>query len=140
MKISWLLSISYYLLQILLLLAILANHSVYDLQILVMKCMRTNIFLFLLFIFSWLYMLWQLLVTKTNSSTNGKSLKVGYLVGSSHSPCYILMSSLFLTQDYYMVYICSDIIFQILLLFSRPMMSHHVTCHVTKVSHAFFIV
>ena len=28
-------------------------------------------------------MLWQLPVTKTNSSTNSKSLKVGYLVGSS---------------------------------------------------------
>jgi len=28
-------------------------------------------------------LLWQPLVTKINSSTNGKSLKVGYLVGSS---------------------------------------------------------
>ena len=30
----------------------------------------------------------------------------------------------------------SDIIFQILPLCSRPMMSHHVTCHVTAVSCA----
>jgi len=33
-------------------------------------------------------------------------------------------------------YYISDVIFQILLLCSRPMMSHHVTCHVTTMSHA----
>jgi len=31
---------------------------------------------------------------------------------------------------------CPDIIFQILLPYSRPMTSYHVTCHVTAVSHA----
>ena len=31
---------------------------------------------------------------------------------------------------------CPDVIFQILPPCSRPMMSHHVTCHVTVVSHA----
>ena len=50
------------------------------------------------------------------------------------------MSASFLTQDHYVVYICPNIIFQILLLCSRPMMLHHVTCHVSAVSHAFFIV
>ena len=50
------------------------------------------------------------------------------------------MSISFPTQGCYVVYMCPDIIFQILLLCSRPMTSHHVTCHVTVVSHAFFIV
>ena len=50
------------------------------------------------------------------------------------------MSVLFLTQGHHVVYMCPDVIFQILLLHSRPMTSHHVTCHVTVVSHAFFIV
>ena len=31
--------------------------------------------------------------------------------------------------------ICPNIIFQILLPCSRPMTSHHVTCHVTAMSH-----
>ena len=31
---------------------------------------------------------------------------------------------------------CPDVIFQILLLCSRPMTLHHVTCHVTVMSHA----
>jgi len=35
-----------------------------------------------------------------------------------------------------MLYTCADIIFQILLPYSRPMTSHYVTCHVTTVSHA----
>ena len=39
-----------------------------------------------------------------------------------------------LTQGYYMYTICPNIIFQILLPCSRPMMSHHVTCHVTAMS------
>ena len=46
------------------------------------------------------------------------------------------MSASFSTQGYYVVYMCSDIIFQILLPYSRPMISHHVTCHVTAVSCA----
>ena len=37
----------------------------------------------------------------------------------------------------YVVYICPDIIFQVLPPCSRPMMSHHVTCHVTAMSCAF---
>ena len=47
---------------------------------------------------------------------------------------YFRMSGLI--YDNYVVYMCPDIIFQILLLHSRPMTSHHVTCHVTAVSHA----
>ena len=46
------------------------------------------------------------------------------------------MSTSFLTQGQFVVYMCPNIIFQILLLHSRPMMSHHVTCHVTAISHA----
>ena len=50
---------------------------------------------------------------------------------------FVLMFALYFTQGYHIVYICSDIIFQILLPCSRPMMSHHVSCHVTTVSCAF---
>ena len=46
------------------------------------------------------------------------------------------MFALYFTQGYYVVYICPDIIFWILLPCSRPMTSHHVTCHVTAISHA----
>ena len=46
------------------------------------------------------------------------------------------MFASFPTQDHHVVYICSDVIFQILPLCSRPMTSHHVTCHMTAVSHA----
>ena len=46
------------------------------------------------------------------------------------------MSASFLTQGHHIVYMCSNIIFQILLLHSRPMTSPHVTCHVTAMSHA----
>ena len=35
-----------------------------------------------------------------------------------------------------MLRLCPDIIFQILPSYSRPMTSHHVTCHVTVVSCA----
>jgi len=42
-----------------------------------------------------------------------------------------LMSALYLTQGYHVVYMCPDVIFQILPPCSGPMMSHHVTCHVT---------
>jgi len=31
---------------------------------------------------------------------------------------------------------CPDVIFQILLPCSRPIILHHVTCHVTAMSHA----
>ena len=41
-----------------------------------------------------------------------------------------------LTQGHYVYTICSDIIFQIFLPCSRPMTSHHVTFHVTAMSHA----
>jgi len=50
-------------------------------------------------------------------------------------PCFILISALCFTQGYHMYTICPDIIFQILLLCSRPMISHHVTCHVTAMSY-----
>ena len=46
------------------------------------------------------------------------------------------MSALFLTQGHHVAYMYPDVIFQILLLCSRPMTLHHVTCHVTTVSHA----
>ena len=46
------------------------------------------------------------------------------------------MSVLFSTQDYYVVSMCPDIIFQTLPLCSRLMTSHHVTCNVTSVSYA----
>ena len=46
------------------------------------------------------------------------------------------MSISFPTQGHHVVYMCPDIIFQILPPCSRPMMSHHVTCHMTAVSHA----
>ena len=50
------------------------------------------------------------------------------------------MSILFLTQGHYVVYMWPDIIFQVFLLHSRPIMLRDVTYHVTVVSHAFFIV
>ena len=46
------------------------------------------------------------------------------------------MSASFLIQGHHVIYMCSDIIFQILLLYSRPMTSYHVTCHGTAMSHA----
>ena len=46
------------------------------------------------------------------------------------------MSALFSTQGHHIVYICPDIIFQILPPYSRPMTLHHVICHVTAVSRA----
>ena len=89
------------------------------------------------------------------TTQGSKSLKMEYQVGNSqenstrslclirvlyiqntYGPCYILISASFLTQGHYVVYICSDIIFQILLLHSRPMMSHHVTYHMTVMSCA----
>ena len=36
--------------------------------------------------------------------------------------------------------VCPNVIFQILLLCSRSMTLHHVTCHVTTVSHASFFL
>ena len=46
------------------------------------------------------------------------------------------MSASHLTQGHHVYTMCPDIIFQILLSCSRPMMSHHVTCYVTAMSHA----
>ena len=57
-----------------------------------------------------------------------------------YSPCFILMSASLLTQGHHVYSRCPDVIFQTLLLCSRPMTSHYVTCHVTSLSHAFFIV
>jgi len=78
-------------------------------------------------------------VSQENSTRSLCWIRVLY-IQSTHSLCYILMSASFLTQGHHVVYICSDIIFQILLPCFRPMMSHHVTCHVIAVSHAFFII
>ena len=50
--------------------------------------------------------------------------------------CYILMSVSFPTQGYYVVYMCPDIIFQVLSPSFRLMMLHPVTCHVTVMSCA----
>ena len=46
------------------------------------------------------------------------------------------MSALFSTQGHHIVYMCSDVIFQIFPPCFGPMTSHHVTCHVTAVLHA----
>ena len=46
------------------------------------------------------------------------------------------MSASFLTQGHHIAYMYPDVIFQILLLCSRPMTLHHVTCHVTAMSCA----
>ena len=62
------------------------------------------------------------------------------IIKPTYCPCYNLISTLFPTQGHHVVYMCSDIIFQILLLYFRPMISYHVTYHVTAVSYAFFIV
>ena len=89
------------------------------------------------------------------TAQGSKSLKMGYQVGNSqenltrslclirvlyiqntYGLCYILMSASFLTQGHHVVYMCPDVIFQIILLHSRPMTSHHVTCHVTAMSRA----
>ena len=44
------------------------------------------------------------------------------------------MSISFPTQGYHVVYIFPNIIFKILLLCSRHIISHYVTCHVTEMS------
>ena len=46
------------------------------------------------------------------------------------------MSASFPTQDHHMYSICSNVIFLILFLSSRPMASHHMISHVTLMSHA----
>ena len=46
------------------------------------------------------------------------------------------MFASYLTQGHHMYTMCPNIIFQILLPCSMPMMSHHVTCHVTAMSGA----
>ena len=46
------------------------------------------------------------------------------------------MSTSCLTQGHYITSMCPNVIFQILLPCSRPMMSHHVTCHMTAMSCA----
>ena len=45
-----------------------------------------------------------------------------------------------LTQGHYAYSMCPDITFQILPPGSRPMTSHRVTCHVTSLSCALFII
>ena len=73
--------------------------------------------------------------SQENSTRSLCLIRVLY-IQNTYGLYYILMSTLFLTQGHYIVYMCSDVIFQILLLYSRPMTSHHVTCHVTVMSHA----
>ena len=70
-----------------------------------------------------------------NSTRSLCLIRVLY-IQNTHGPYYILMSTSFLTQGHHVVYMCPDVIFQILLLCSRPMTSHHVTCHVTSMSCA----
>ena len=53
-------------------------------------------------------------------------------------PALIFMLCLYICLMFYLrllCCICPDVIFWILPPCSRPMMSHHVTCHVTAVSH-----
>ena len=57
-----------------------------------------------------------------------------------YSPCSILMSTSLLTQDHHVYSMCPNIIFQTILPCSRLVTSHHVTCHVTSLSCAFFII
>ena len=63
-----------------------------------------------------------------------------YYLTLPYSPCSILMSASLFTQGHHVYSICPDIIFQTILPCSRPVTSHHVTCHVTSLSCAFFIV
>ena len=63
-----------------------------------------------------------------------------YYLSLPYSPCFVLMSASLFTQGHHVYSRCPDVIFQTLLLCSRPMTSHHVTCHVTSLSRAFFIV
>jgi len=55
-------------------------------------------------------------------------------------PCFILISALCSTQGHHVYSKCPDIIFQTLPSSSRLVISHHVTCHVTSLSRALFIV
>ena len=63
-----------------------------------------------------------------------------YYLTLPYSPCSILISTSLLTQDHHVYSMCPNIIFQTILPCSRLVMSHHVTCHVTSLSCAFFIV
>ena len=47
---------------------------------------------------------------------------------------YVYTSSSYLLQGYHVIYIYPDVIFQVLPPCFGPMMSHHVTCHVTSLS------
>ena len=63
-----------------------------------------------------------------------------YYLTLPYSPCSILISASLLTQGHHVAYMCPDIIFQIFPSSSRLMTLHHVTCHVTSLSRAFFII
>ena len=56
----------------------------------------------------------------------------------SYLYCYRLVytTTSYLSHILLKAIMCPDIIFQILLSCSGPMTSHHVTCHVTAMSHA----
>ena len=63
-----------------------------------------------------------------------------YYLTLPYRPCSILISASLLTQGHYVYSMCPNVIFQTILPCSRLVMSHYVTCHVTSLSHAFFIV
>ena len=63
-----------------------------------------------------------------------------YYLSLPYSPCSILMSASLLTQGHHVYSMCPDVIFQTILPCSRLVTSHHVTCNVTSLSRAFFIV
>ena len=63
-----------------------------------------------------------------------------YYLTLPYSLCFILMSASLLTQGHYVYSICPDIIFQTIPPCSRLVTSHHVTCHVTSLSRACFII
>ena len=66
-----------------------------------------------------------------NVSSELHNLK--YITFSLNSSLFIKSTS-HLTQGHHVYTIYPDVIFQILLPYSRPMTSYHVTCHVTSIS------
>ena len=63
-----------------------------------------------------------------------------YYLTLPYSSCSILMSTSLLTQGHHVYSMCPNVIFQTILPCSRLVTSHHVTCHMTSLSRAFFIV
>jgi len=81
---------------------------------------------------------------KHKRTRQGVSAKLESYIYKIHMVCatnnytcpYIHATTSCPPQGHHVVYMCPDIIFQILLSHSRPMILHHVTYHVTAVSHA----